>query len=150
MQLRPGRFLLRQKMATKNKKMGLPTSLTPEVQSIILACIKKGAYVETAVVYAGINKDTYYEWMKRAEKEQPGQLHRDFSDAVEKAKAEAELLDITIVDKAARGGQWQASAWRLERKFPQKWGRRTEVDIGQKAESTLSEWLQKVLTGDDK
>jgi hypothetical protein len=57
------------------------------------------------------------------------QIYQEFREAVEKAKAEAEVRDVTLIDKAAKDGSWQAAAWKLERKFPNKWGRvnRTEI-----------------------
>ena len=52
-----------------------------------------------------------------------------FSDAVEKALADAELRDLQRVDGAAERGSWQAAAWRLERRNPTRWARRTKVDL---------------------
>ena len=43
------------------------------------------------------------------------QPYLEFSDAVEKALAQAEVRDVVTVLKAADAGQWQAAAWRLER-----------------------------------
>src|SRR5688572_8306482 len=101
---------------TKAKKpvIGRPSLLTPAVTRVIVKVIKAGNYVETAVAAAGISKETFYDWLKKGGKEASGP-HRDFSDAVEKAKAEAEMRDVAIIDKAAKSGQWQAAAWRLER-----------------------------------
>jgi hypothetical protein len=40
----------------------------------------------------------------------------------------AELRDLTNINQAAAAGIWQASAWRLERRFPKKWSRRVFVE----------------------
>jgi hypothetical protein len=57
---------------------------------------------------------------KGKKKEQP---YVEFSNAVEKAMAEAEVAGVNaIVVAAAR--HWQAAAWMLERKHPERWGRR--------------------------
>jgi len=37
------------------------------------------------------------------------------------------VRDVAIIAKAAAGGHWQAAAWRLERKFPDRWGRKTKL-----------------------
>jgi transposase len=107
---------------------GRQTKLTPEVQDRIVAALRAGNYQETAARYAGISEDTFYEWLKRG-KEEPGSAYSEFSEAVEKAKADAEVRDVALIDKAAHDGSWQAAAWKLERKFPNKWGRvnRTEI-----------------------
>ena len=108
--------------------MGRPTKLNDETQNRIVTALLRGNYQETAARYAGINVDTFYEWMKRG-REEPGTIYSEFSEAVEAAKAAAEVRDVTLIDRAAEEGSWQAAAWKLERKYPHRWGRlqRTEV-----------------------
>ena len=43
--------------------------------------------------------------------------------------AESEITALRQIEKAAKSGCWQASAWRLERKFPQRWGRKICAEI---------------------
>lgn len=123
-------------------KKGRPTSLTPALQSKVISAIKAGAYVETAAAFAGISKDTFYAWLRKGAKESPGQPYREFSDAVEEAQVFSELNDLRVIDQAAAKGQWQAAAWRLERKFPQRWGRRQEVDLGESTKESFTLWLK--------
>jgi len=108
-------------------KGGAPTKLTPELQTKIVAFIRAGGYVETAAAAAGINKSTFYDWLKRGAAQKAGP-YREFSDAVEKAAAESEMADVARINKAAQDGVWQAAAWRLERKFPERWGRKERTD----------------------
>ncbi len=139
--------------------MARPTKLTPELQETILRYLRHGSYVETASAAAGINKSTFYDWLRRASRErarlrQPGSREcaaevpfLEFSNAVEKAQAIAEIRDLEIIALAAQPemmedpanpghmiprpggklGDWHASAWRLERKFPGRYGRRKAV-----------------------
>jgi transposase len=110
--------------------MGRPTKLTPEVQDKIVAALRAGNYQETAAMYAGVEARTFYRWMERGESDDADdEIYRQFRQAVEKAKADAEVRDIALIDKAAHDGSWQAAAWKLERKFPNRWGRvnRTEI-----------------------
>jgi len=108
--------------------MARPTKLTPEVQERIITALRAGNYQETAANYAGISAATFYDWMARG-REEPGSVFAEFLDAVEKAKSDAEVRDLYLIDQAAQTGSWQAAAWKLERKFPHKWGRvnRTEI-----------------------
>ena len=116
--------------------MARPTKLNTETQEKIVSAIRAGNYIETAAAYAGIHKSTLYDWLKRGEREKQRvaknpryrikkdeQQFVEFSDAVERALAEAEVRDVAIIGKAAEE-YWQAAAWRLERKFPHKWGRK--------------------------
>ena len=127
------------------KKFGRPTKLTPEVQEKIVSSIKAGNYVEVAAAYAGISKTTYYGWIRkgearaaeieRAEQEaeeygtEPividdpeGDLYYNFLNAVEQASAESEVRDMTLIGLAA-ARNWRAAAWRLEHKYPSRYGR---------------------------
>lgn len=116
--------------------MGRPSKISNEIKHKIITAIRAGNYIETASAYAGISKSTLYDWLRRGEREKQRveknprykirkseQPFVDFSDAVEKALAEAEVRDVAIIAKAAEE-QWQAAAWRLERKFPDRWGRK--------------------------
>ena len=119
---------------------GRPTKLTPETHARIVQAIQAGNYIETAAAYAGISKNTLYEWLRRGAREKERlasnrrarpqkaeQPYLEFADAVEKALAEAEVRDVVTVLKAADAGQWQAAAWRLERKFPERWGYKVKM-----------------------
>lgn len=120
--------------------MGRPSKISNEIKHKIITAIRAGNYIETASAYAGISKSTLYDWLRRGEREKQRaeenprykirkseQPFVDFSDAVEKALAEAEVRDVAIIGKASEE-QWQAAAWRLERKFPDRWGRK-RLDI---------------------
>lgn len=138
--------------------MARPTKLTPEVQENICNWLKLGYYQEDAAIMAGISPSTYYEWMKKGDEEgkqlesgkglpapandnsliapvdeaQEGEVilpFLEFSEAVKKARAEAEGAHIRNIRKAADNGVWQASAWFLERSFPRKWGKRSQLEI---------------------
>lgn len=76
-----------------------------------------------------------------------------FHEAIQKALAEAELNDLSIIAQAAMGGaviesrtvrhpdgrvevfekkqspQWQAAGWKLERRFPKKYARTQRMEI---------------------
>lgn len=125
-------------------KRGRPLTYTPETGLKIVNFIRGGSYIETAAVASGISKDTFYEWLKMSNRtgglivNYPNKLDKDgkkieteeieFADAIEKAQAEAELFDVGVISKAAKGGVWQASAWRLERKFPDRYGMKQRLE----------------------
>jgi transposase-like protein len=125
---------------TEPTRIGRPTKLTPDLKERIVGAIRSGAYNETAAAYAGIAESTFYAWLANAQKDreanpEQGTDFTEFQEAVEKAQAEAELDKLLIIGKAARGqptaegvpgtpGSWQAAAWMLERKHPDRYGRR--------------------------
>lgn len=143
---------------------GRPTKLNDKVQHKIVTAIKQGNYIETASAYAGINKSTLYDWLKRGQREidrvskdgrlrvrKKEQKYVEFSNLVEKALAESEMRDVLLIGKAAET-QWQASAWRLERKFPDKWGRKVQQQIEHSGGINITERAKEIeerLFGDE-
>jgi transposase len=102
---------------------GRKTKLTPEVQAKIVQALGVGAPYEQACQFAGINPDTLYTWLKKGEEGKSP--FSEFSEAVKNAEGQASVGWLALIDSAARAGQWQAAAWKLERKFPKVWGRQT-------------------------
>jgi rubrerythrin len=113
--------------------IGRPTKLTPDLQRQVCDTLRRGAYLETAAALAGVDRTTLQEWLRRGRREDDGP-YVEFSRAVQSAQAEAEMRDLDRVDAAAEAGTWQASAWRLERRSPERWGRRTSVKLEAPAE----------------
>jgi len=115
------------------KGPGRPTALTQALTATVVRYLKDGAYLETACAAAGIGKSTLHRWLKQAaEDDKAGELEtpaQEFRDAVEEALAQAELDDLGKISKAAKKGNWSAAAWRLERRFPKRWGTRKALMI---------------------
>lgn len=109
--------------------MARPTKLTTEVRDKIVQALNAGNYQDTAARYAGISEATFYRWMTEAQQPGASKDLREFREAVESARAQAEIRSVALINKAAQDGTWQAAAWFLERSHPQKWGRiqRTEI-----------------------
>ena len=121
--------------------MGRPTKLTVELTNKICDMLRAGNYLETAAAYAGIDKATLHRWMKRGARElervqaieggaeiaEEEQMFVDFCNSIKKALAEGEVRDMVIISNAAKQ-DWKAAAWKLERKFPEKWGRKERLD----------------------
>jgi transposase len=112
--------------------MGRPTKLNEHTHEAIVTAVRAGNYVETAAQAAGIDTATFYRWMERGEADIENDVDtpfRGFCEAVQKAKAESEKIDLDLIAKAAGEGNWQAAAWRLERRFKDKWGRNDKMKI---------------------
>jgi predicted nucleic-acid-binding protein len=93
--------------------MARPTKYTPETVQKITQAIELGATYELACGYAGIHYDTFNEWQKNK---------AEFSDAVKAAEGRAAVKWLAKIEAAA-AKSWQAAAWKLERRYPDKYGR---------------------------
>lgn len=109
---------------------GRPTSLTHEVSETIMAAVRVGNYLETAAALAGISVSTLRKWMRDGARDRKAgneTANAAFSAGVKKALAQAESESLQRVDKASEI-VWQAACWRLERRWPDRWGReRVEI-----------------------
>lgn len=117
------------KRDTNNGRTGRPTALNAEVQDRIIQALTAGNYQDTAARYAGVDESTFYRWMQKGADPDAPAIYRDFRQAVETARSQAEVRAVALINQAAQNGTWQAAAWYLERSHPQRWGRfqRTEV-----------------------
>lgn len=104
------------------KRRGRPTKLTPVVQRALLKALRSGATHRLACQYAGIALSTFQGWLREGDAGQADFL--DLSDAVKKAEGQAALAWLDLLDQAATDGDWHAAAWKLERRYPEEYGRK--------------------------
>jgi len=109
--------------------MARPSKLTPEITKRLTEAIRAGNYYEAACAYAGIAYSTFREWMVRGEKAKSGK-YREFMEAIKKAEHEAEVRMVAMWQKHMPDN-WQAIATFLERRYPDRWGRR-KLDVDMK------------------
>jgi hypothetical protein len=109
--------------------MARPTKLTPEIQEIILKAIDIGATYKDAAEAAGINYDTFNNWMKRGAKASSGEFF-EFFGAVSRSQASARLKYLSVITKAAMDGDWRAALEYLKRRDREHWGDNLEVKHG--------------------
>lgn len=133
---------------------GRPTVFSDEIAETILTYINAGAYIETAAAAAGVEKKTFYLWLKKGKKydkgedtSEEGRKLSQFLHAVKVALARAELRDLMLIGKAAQTN-WTAAAWRLERKFPDRWGRKDRLDLNTSPQIKKTIEIEVVDAGD--
>jgi hypothetical protein len=115
---------------------GRPSKLTRELIAKLARAVARGNYVEVACAEVGIAKSTFYEWLQLGQAA-PSGPHREFSDAIKKAQASAEARDLAVIDAAAQAGVWQAAAWKLERRSPERWSLRVRGAVLEELNSAL-------------
>ena len=103
---------------------GRETKYSEEIHASIVADLTKGQTRACAAEIAGIGERTLYRWLTRGKKGDAP--FAAFLADVKKAERKAERKMVGIVRAAARQ-TWQAAAWWLERKFPESWGKDTEL-----------------------
>ena len=87
--------------------------------------IRLGATYRLACDYAGITEETFYQWRN---------AKPEFSEAIKLAEGEGALKSLAVIERAANGVKgedgeyilaptWQAAAWKLERRYPDMYGK---------------------------
>lgn len=133
----------------------------PEIKEQICLLIAAGNYLETSCRAVGIDDATIYGWMLKAKEDYEAGLtaadsiYIDFCEAKNRAEAENEARQVKNVLDAAAGGQkakiitrtrrdgsseveevmttpqWLAAMTFLERRHPDRWGRRDRLQVDQ-------------------
>ncbi len=133
--------------------MARPTKLTPELQKQICDFLTAGNFVETVCDYVGVCKFTFYEWIKRGERGWQIDIdggYVEFSNAVKKAMSQVEMT--TVHDLRKGPMNWQAKAWWLERRHPDKWGNRgknTNVNVNVDMTALPDDVIDKLARGEE-
>jgi hypothetical protein len=105
----------------------------PDILQLLLAAISDGVSYESACRSAGIAPRTIYNWKTRAESGDEAAIA--FVQALEKAEADTERKAVRNTLKAGESPQfWAANMTYLERKYPEKWGRRQDDSAGPKVQ----------------
>jgi len=107
---------------------GRPSKLTPELQQKLVDAIRTGNYYSAACAYAGVSYKVFRDWMIRGEAQESGK-YCDFRKAITRAESEAEVRTVALWQKAIPE-DWRAAQMFLERRHPDRWGKREKVEHG--------------------
>jgi hypothetical protein len=135
-------------------RKGAKLKLTETRIKVLCKAIELGLPQQKAAILAGISETTFYYWKSKGENAKRG-IYRSFWESLKKAQAQAEIRHLKNIAKHALGGMkivetktttnangsvtttvtekeapgsWQSSAWWLERKYPERYGRNRNVE----------------------
>lgn len=127
--------------------MKRPRKPTQKLQELLHA-IGLGATYKMACSYAGIGESTFHKELAMGREGQDAESI-EFLASIKKAEAEAGLKWLGQIEAAAQQGNWQAAAWRLERRYPQEYARR-QINIVQAVnldpDGSLDESIKEALS----
>ena len=109
-------------MSKAKKKMGRK-SKKDAVREELLANLREPMSIKAACALSGVGKSTYYEWLE------------DDPEFAEEAEAAIRFGEAVLVSRIKSVGEekadWRAHAWILERRFPEQWSARQEIELNQ-------------------
>jgi hypothetical protein len=112
--------------------------LTPEVAERLVALIRAGNFEKVAARAAGVAPRTLKLWLQRGRSDREADApYRELLERVERARAEGEAVHVARIAQAAQE-DWRASAWYLERSYPERWGRSSPRPVEEVAPAAQS------------
>ena len=99
-----------------------PIPIEPHIDKLCQALLV-GATYELAALYAGISADTFARWRHQAASAPPGTVLATLRDRLAEAEGRAAIGWLAKIEAAASEGNWQAAAWKLERRYPRQFGK---------------------------
>jgi len=105
---------------------GRKTKLDEKRLKKVVEGITAGLPYDTACALAGITYQTFLNWMRAGEAAESGKFF-EFFEEVKKAEAIAESVHIANIKNAGKAGVWKYACWILERRHPDRWGRREQI-----------------------
>jgi hypothetical protein len=108
---------------------GKPIDIVPHIDKLVQALLV-GATYELAAQYAGISHDTFLRWRQRMPDAKDGTPLATLRDRLADAEGRAAVGWLAKIEAAATEGNWQAAAWKLERRYPRDYGKTVHEHIG--------------------
>jgi len=114
---------------TGKRRKGSPKAISKGKLESICRTISAGNYVKPSVIANGVSYNTFMDYMKKGKK--GIRPYDEYYEAVEQAKAGAEVNMSNRINESAEAGNVGADMWKLQRMFPNRWGnaQRQEVKI---------------------
>lgn len=108
------------------------SKLTDEFIDDFCNAISLGLSINAACDYCSISNVSYFSYINKAkdelEKGVKNSKYIKFFNRVKKAKSHFKMYHMAKIREAAESGSWQASAWSLERCFPDEYGKSVQVE----------------------
>ena len=104
------------------KKRG-PKGKPRSVRDELLSNLREGLSIKASCALSGVSEATYYNWL---DKDEGG----EWTEEVEAAKRFSEAVMVSRVKTLGEEkADWRAYAWLLERRFPEEWSAKREIDL---------------------
>jgi hypothetical protein len=98
---------------------------TPELVDELARLLRAGNYLATAAHAVGVDSHDLDAWLAKGARDTRG-VYRELYNGVRKARAEGEARHVATIALAASQGDWKASAYLLERQYPERWARASQ------------------------
>jgi len=112
-----------------------PYKLDEAVIQMLEGLVAKGLPLALCASYADVSPMTFHRWLRLGQEpdaETKNPLQHKLYKAISKSRASAALKRIQNIQEISEresSNSWQASAWLLERTYPEHFGKRPDVEV---------------------
>lgn len=100
------------------------------MQSALCDLVRRGWSIEAASGAVGITHQTVFNWLRWAKDPTKADHYREFEQRLRLAQAESEgMLTENIVNASYDPARWQAAAWMLKARFPERYSDRHAIEL---------------------
>lgn len=113
--------------------MSRPTMLDSKLINTICSHIEKGCSNADAAILSGISESVFYNWKKLGrehEEEGYSSIYVELLERLKESEVKFKAYHIDQIAKASKNPKhWTASAWLLERKYNDEFGRKDKLHV---------------------
>jgi hypothetical protein len=127
----------------KNNRLHGNARISEEIVQLVYEGVCLSETLDGAAAFAGVSRPSIWRWSRRGEAEirrldadpdaeirQSEALYVDLFNALWRARARKTAHDLAVISHHADVLEdWRASAWRLERRYPEQWGKRRRIEL---------------------
>ena len=110
--------------------IGRPPKLTAEMIKQHCDLLIQGQAIAKAAILTGISESTIYRWLALGKKEGAEAI---YVELVERVSEATECSEFELLQRMRKAGEksdhWRATAWMLERRFPEKYGKKSSTQL---------------------
>ena len=111
--------------------IGRPPKLTAEMIEQYCDLLIQGQTISRAAVLTGISESTIYRWLALGKRDGAEPI---YIELVERVTEATECSEFELIQRIRKAGDkpenWRATAWMLERRFPEKYGKKSSDQSG--------------------
>ncbi len=96
------------------------TKYNEEIVKAICEGLEKGVSILAICGAVKIDEKTYYNWKEK---------YPEFKEAVDSVRPILEYKWLNVIEEAAINGDWKAAAWFLQKRYPDAYADKREVDF---------------------
>ena len=124
------------------------------VRETLAECLRMGMHPTAAAAGVGIAREMLSRWLSDGRRDFDLGLQTPYArlyESLSRAQADAEQAALLNLNAAAQEPKhWMASAWFLERRFPDRWAKRTKTELTGKDGGPVQHQVAVLMVSPDK